>query len=234
MIADAIAMDAVIWLLFTFLAVIFLSKNPFLFILGIGAALQYAWCPASESQVNPWDMPTLFFWTLILLVNNTKKKKLILILIPIAAFYKEIVAVLSILILFWDDTPIKKRILLFITIGVSCVLVKIGCSWIGGSDSLLGNQSYHYEHKCRTGEYWILHRNFNCLFRGMNFNPVYFAMAGLWLPLFLLPIEQKYKIIALVYIGTVFIPGNITEARLWQELIPVFFVGYNQTKKGLV
>lgn len=109
---------------------------------------------------------------------------------------------------------------------------------------MLGNQSWEYElnvntgkHECRTGERFIWQKNINRLFKWNNFNPVYFAVSGVWLGIFLLPIHRKYKIVAATYMLTVFVPGNINEGRLWQELIPVFFVGWggmNATNKRQV
>lgn len=229
--ADVIAMDQCIWLFMTLICIILFSKIPFLMIAVTGIALQYAWLPMSEAQVNPWDAQSLFFWFIVLLVNNTKHRKMILFIIPVGALFKEIVAVLSILILFWDDVSVRDRLKLFLIIGFSCVGIKMIQGAIAGCP-ILGNQSFHYETKCRTGEYWIIHRNLNYFFKWSNFNPIWFSVTGIYTGLFLLPIHKKYRIIAIVYCCTVFIPGNITEGRLWHELIPVFLVGYETIRRA--
>lgn len=226
-IGDAIATDQCIWLFGTFLLIIFFSKNPLLLLFGVFAALQYSWLPMSEAQINPWDMPSIFFWTLVLFVARTKHKRAILFIIPIAALYKEIIAVTSILILIWTEVPLKRRILLFVVIGSLCVAIKMIGGYIGGCEYLLGNQSFHYETVCRTGEYYIAHRNFHSLFWWSNFNTVYFSIAGVWIGLFILPIDWRYRSMAIIYFCTVFIPGNITEGRLWNEIAICFFIGYD-------
>lgn len=238
--ANVIAADQCIWLLMAFAAIIVLSKKPLLFLLGTGIALQYSWLPMSEGQINPWDMPSLFWWTLVLLINSTKYKRAILYLIPAGALYKEIIAVLSILVLFWEDYPFKRRVVLFFCLALSCVSIKIIQGFIGGCP-VLGNQSFKFDyvpelqrHVCRTGETYIWQRNLHALGWWRNFNPIYFSITGLWIGLFLLPIPWMYRIIAMVYFSTVFVPGNITEARLWHELIPVFFVGYESIKRKVL
>jgi hypothetical protein len=206
-------------------------------LLGTGAALQYSFMPMSEAQINPWDMQSLFWWFLVLLVNNTKHRKAIIFLIPAGAMFKEIIAVLSILILFWDDYSFKRRVIILILVSGGCVAIKMIQGAIGGC-SIIGNQSFRYDynptvqkHVCRTGETWIFQRNLHSLIWWKNFNPIYCSIAGLWLGIILLPIPTPYRFIALAYC-IVFIPGNITEARLWHELIPVFFVGYESMKKN--
>lgn len=235
--ANVIAFDQCVWYFLMFAAIISFSRKPLFFLLGAGAALQYAWLPMAEGQVTPWDGPSLFWWTLVLLINETKYRKSIVYLIPIGAMYKEIIAVLAILILFWDDRSVKSRLILFGVVGCCSVFIKMVQGLIGGCNAL-GNQSFHFDwnekagdYVCRTGEKWIWQRNLHSLAWWRNFNPIYFSVAGVWAGLFLLPIPWKYRIIAIVYCGTVFIPGNITEARLWHELIPVFFVGYEYKKK---
>lgn len=237
--ANVIAFDYCIWLFLTFLAIILLSHYPLLVLLGTGAALQYSFLPMSEGQVAPWDMPSLFWWFLVLLLNETKYKHCIVYLIPIGAMYKEILVVLSILILFWKDYSVKRRVVTFFIVSGIGVAFKMISGCIGGCD-ILGNQSFRYDynpivqkHICRTGETWIWQRNLHSLFWWSNFNPIYFSISGLWLGLIFLPIPAKFRVIALVYCSTVFIPGNITEGRLWHELIPVFFVGYEGMKKRI-
>lgn len=224
--SNSVASYHAFWVFITLVLLLILSKKKLLNMLIIGVALSYSWLPMAEYQVFPWDGPTLFFWLLILLINETRYKKSILFLIPIASIFKETSGVLCLLILFWDDVPIKQRVVMGVVVGLSVIAVKIGCDIAGGAEKLLGNQSYHYETKCRTGEYWIVHRNINQLFKWNNFNPVYLSLCGMWTGIFLLPMHIKYKLIAGSYLAIIFIPCVITEARLWNELIPVFIVGY--------
>lgn len=235
--ADVIALDYCVWVFAMFIVIIVLSRNPFVLIFGTAAAMQYSFMPMSEGQVSPWDMPSLFWWFLVLLINETKYKKTIIYLIPIGALYKEIIVVLSILILFWNDQPIKRRVILFFIVSGIGVGFKMVQGIVGGC-SVLGNQSFRYDynpiHKsyaCRTGETYIFVRNLHSMFWWSNFNPIWFSIGGLWLGIILLPLPAKFRVIAAVYFFTVFIPGNITEGRLWHELIPVFFVGYESYKK---
>lgn len=234
---NVIAADCCIWLFLTFLCIIIFSHNPLLMILGTGAALQYSFLPLSEGQINPWDMQSLFWWYLVLLVNNTKYKHYIVYMIPVGALYKEIIVILSILILFWDDYSFKRRVFVFFIVSGIGIAFKIIQGCLAGCN-IIGNQSFRYDYNavvkdyvCRTGEKYIWQRNLHSLLWWRNFNPIYFSIAGLWLGFILLPIPTPYRVIALVYCCTVFIPGNTTEGRLWHELIPVFFVGYEKHKK---
>lgn len=219
-------------LFITLLVIVLYAKNPLFFIFGFCAALQYAWLPMSEGQVNPWDQFAILSWLIILLVDQSKHRMQILWMIPLFSALKETTIVLSVLILFWGNVPIKKRIGLFLLSCGATVLIKVALSYIGGSGHILTNQSWHYETKCRTGEYWIIERNFHSLGWWSDFNPIYFSISGLWAALFLMPVPVKYKAIGAVYLVSIFgiLPGNTTEGRLWQELIPLFFVGYENKR----
>lgn len=226
--ANAVAWFSSIIIMVTFLTIIILSKNKLLFLLGTSAALQYAWLPMAEGQLNPWDQFALLSWVVILLVDTGKYRKNIVWLIPAFAIFKETTIVLSVLILFWDEITMKRRIIICVCIAVAVVAIKTALSHIGGDPGGTFNQSYHYESICRTGEYWIIERNFHALGWWKNFNPIYFSVAGLWAACLFWPgIHNKYKLITVGYLVLIFfiLPGNITEARLWQEVIPVFFVG---------
>lgn len=226
-------------LFISFLIIIFYSKRPLLFVFGMSAALQYAWLPMAEQQVNPWDQLALLSWIIILMLESSKYKKHIVWVIPLLSLLKETTAVLSILILFWDDVALKDRIRMFaLSLGLS-VVAKCVTSYMGGSRSALTNQSWQYDYNpklgrngCRTGERWIFERNLNSLGWWSNFNHVAFSVAGTWVATLLLPIKKSYKALTISYLLSIFIilPGNITEARLWQELIPVFFVGFENIK----
>jgi hypothetical protein len=225
----AIATHQTIILGALFLVVIALSKRKLLFILGIGSALCYAWTPAAHGHVCPWDSWAITVWTIILLVNDTKHKKHIIWMIPAFSLLKETTIILSVLMLFWGDVPIKIRIKYFCISFLSVLVIKFMLGIITGTG---GSPSYtlHYPHPCKTGEYWIIERNTHALTWWSNFNPIYFSISGLLAGIFLLPIEKQYKLISLTYLLFIFVPCVITEARLFQELVPVVMVGISKLK----
>jgi hypothetical protein len=220
--ASIIGWYGVFWLALTFFTIIILTKNRLFFILIVFAALQFSWLPCAENLFQPWDGPELFFWMLILLLNTTKHKRHILWLIPVATAFKESSAVLSILILFWCDRPLKKRIETFIIVCVISFVVKLVIDISAGCDIPFFTMPTHYPGQaCRTGHYWLADRNLWLLFQ-INMQYVLFAAAGLPIILFMFPGNMDYKIIGIVYFASIFAFCSLTESRLFNEYIALF------------
>lgn len=227
--AERCAAYNAVWLFGCFIVIMAFSKNPILFILGLFACSSYAWTPAGEFMLLPWDGPILFFWTLIFFLARPEYKKWMFLTMAIGVGFKESIILASIIPLFWNG-PIKERIKNFIMAGIICVTVKLTLDFIVQNPIPFLSMQTHYDTICRTGQYWIIHRNLWSLNQPI-LNHVIFSAGGLIAAILLLPKKAiMFKTIALCYMLLIMFFGVITEARLWNELIPMFFIGLERSK----
>lgn len=191
------------------------------------------WLPMAEQQVYPWDAWVPLCWVAILLSYQARRYWLVIVLIPVCSLLKETTIVLSILILFERDKTLRSRLVAFGCVVGVVLIIKVILSHVGGADHALINQTFRYPTPCRTGETWIFMRNLHSLAWWRDFNPIWLSGAGLWLGFIIAPIRLEYRLVAAAYFAITVMVCVMTEARLWQEMLVLFMVGFADNISGL-
>lgn len=204
-------------------------------IFGYAACLGYAWTPSerptSDFLLMPWDAPLLFFWTFILTMRDKEWRFLLPSVIGVATAFTETVILLSVIPLFYEKTDLKKRLTFSVMCFSAGVAVKICCDILAGNSIPFFTIATHYTAVNQAGHYWCVAQNIDLLLRPW-LNHVLFAVGGIWLAIIFLPKKAfMFKVVAAEYALFLFFSGILSEFRLWQEFIPIFFIGYNSTRK---
>lgn len=216
-----------LWLAGCFLLIIGLSKKPLLWIFGLFGAMMYAWTPTAQSLLFPWDGPSLFFWVLISFMAMHKYRYAVFVIVPLAMGFKETAIVAAIIPLFWRDLPLKSRILKFGMLLVCCVIIKITIDVLLGNPIPFFTMETHFEYRNKVGYYSLIEHNIHMLFFKAGLNNPYFINGGVLIALFLLSYRRgvwMYKSMALGFCSIIMICGVVNEARIFHELIPLFFI----------
>lgn len=196
----------------------FLGRRSVFYVFGLYAGITFGYLTRLEwaARAYPWDMPALFFYTVFVLFFIQKKYWLIFFIIPLGTGFKETVMILSLGFLL-IDIPWKRRLLLFSGCMGLTLLVKIVIDYYTRSPLLLtmetrmnGDQSFNLY-------LW------NNLESFLSFFP-YLINAGTLLVFYLLPnVNQKIlhlKLISIPFVLGILLFGNVSEYRIWFELIP--------------
>jgi len=114
------------WLLLIFGALIFLADNPLFVIPLVYAGMTYMLTPPDNVIITPWDLPSMFFWTVSYLFWQRKYYLPMLAVIVFGTAFKETVAV-SAFLFFFTTLSWRRRWTLFGAAFVACLLLKM---WI--------------------------------------------------------------------------------------------------------
>ncbi|HYA78894.1 MAG TPA: hypothetical protein VED19_00105 [Candidatus Nitrosopolaris sp.] len=114
------------WLLLIFAALICWADNPLFVIPLVFAGLCYSLTPPDNVTFFPWDLPSMFFWTLSFLLWQRKHYPWMLATIVLGTVFKETVAVMAILF-FFTTISWRRRWVFFGAAFVACLLLKL---WI--------------------------------------------------------------------------------------------------------
>lgn len=216
----------VFWLFLINLLFIILRKNFSLFYMfGIFTALSFVYIPDIYARVYPWDMPSLFFYCLFIFILAKGKLKWLIFILPIATGFKETVIILSLIFLVWDEVNFKNRIIYTVLTLVLCISLKSILGIITRNESVFFTMDVNFDtiNNALT--------NVLSLFKGNVYNLI-FINAGTALTFFMLPSRDKYilclKVIALIFIASNFIYGNIAEYRIFIEIIPFALYGFDK------
>jgi hypothetical protein len=214
------------WLFAVFLLCIFLVKNQLFWIFGIFASACYAWTPAAEYRIYPWDGPALFFWTLLVLCSRPRFKDILPFILMIGTGFKETVMLGFLIPLFWFEMPKRERIARCAIYLAACVMMKVTVVMLSrgllpfyliGAGAIAGQSVHHGLPK-------DFMNNIHAIFSWKLNHPV-FINGGTLLATFLLPNIKNivmFKVLALLYIIVMLFFGGICEFRIWHEMIPVF------------
>lgn len=210
-----------------FLAMIIMMlffKNPTFCIVALAAGVSYRWTPAAEGFIVPWDTPMLSIWAGILVLSQSQYRKWLPVAAGLAMGFKETIILAALIPLF--DTTIKKRERFnrFLVTGFTCVAVKVIIDIAVGNPVPLFTMWSHYPTTCRTGEYWLVHRNINTFMR-IELNHIIFTAGGMIVAGLMVCKSKMCRSIVLAYIPFMFAFCVITEARLWNEMLPVILFG---------
>ncbi len=115
-----------VWLLLIFATLICLADNPMFVIPLMFAGLCYSLTPPDNVTFFPWDLPSMFFWTLSFLLWQRKNYRWMLATIVLGTMFKETVAVMA-LLFFFTTISWRQRWALFGAAFVACLLLKL---WI--------------------------------------------------------------------------------------------------------
>jgi len=114
------------WLALIFVSILLLADNALFVIPLVYAGLMYTLTPPDNIIITPWDLPSMFFWTLAYLFWQRKYYLPMLATIVIGTAFKETVAVTAFLF-FFTTLSWRTRGKLFGATFVACVLLKL---WI--------------------------------------------------------------------------------------------------------
>ncbi len=114
------------WLLLLFVALIYLAENPLFAIPFVYAGVTYMLTPPDNVIITPWDLPSMFFWTLSYLLWRHKYYLPMVAVIVLGTAFKETVAVTAFLF-FFTTLNWRTRGTLFGATFVGCLLLKL---WI--------------------------------------------------------------------------------------------------------
>jgi len=112
------------WLFLTFALIIGLADNALLVIALVFAGMCYSLTPPDAVAIFPWDMPSMFFWTLCFLLWQRGKYLWMLVAIVAGTAFKETVAVTAFLF-FFTSISWRKRWMFFGAAAVGCLLLKL-------------------------------------------------------------------------------------------------------------
>lgn len=114
------------WLVLIFTALIFLADNALFVIPLIFAGMIYVLTPPDDVIITPWDLPSMFFWTLSFLLWQRKNYLWMLATIILGTAFKETVAVTAFLF-FFMTVNWRRRWIFFGAAFLGCLLLKL---WI--------------------------------------------------------------------------------------------------------
>ena len=115
-----------VWLLLIFAMLIGLTDNPLFVVALVFAGLCYSLTPPDNVTIFPWDLPSMFFWTLSFLLWQRKNYRWMLAAIVLGTMFKETVAVMAMLF-FFTTMSWRQRWAFFGAAFVACLLLKL---WI--------------------------------------------------------------------------------------------------------
>jgi hypothetical protein len=116
----------VAWLLLIFAVLIFFADNPLFVIALVYAGMTYILTPPDNIVMTPWDLPSMFFWTVSYLLWQRKYYLPMVAVIVLGTAFKETVAVTAFLF-FFTTLSWRARARLFGATFVACLLLKL---WI--------------------------------------------------------------------------------------------------------
>lgn len=114
------------WLLLIFAALICLADNPMFVIPLVFAGMCYSLTPPDDVTIYPWDMPSVFFFTLSFLLWQRRNFGWMLATIIVGTVFKETCAITA-LLYFFAPLDWKKKIRFFGSAFAVCLLLKL---WI--------------------------------------------------------------------------------------------------------
>ena len=208
------------WLFLLFLALIYYRRDSLLLMLGVFAGLMYNLSDLSKLYY-PWDMPTMFFFTVAFLLYDRKSKWLLMLVVCIGGLFKETTLLCAILILLGENWTLKRRITCFVGVVVATLLLnKMMMAHYGLKSTSLALMN------SSDGRisYQLLYDNVRYLF-SLDLRHVLFSNAGTLLVIMLIPWRNHrnviFKLIIIAFIIGQALYGIFTEVRIWYEMLPL-------------
>ena len=212
------------WLFLLFLLLILFRRDALLIILGVFGGLMYNLTdPAQPPFYYPWDLPTMFFFTLACLLYDSRRLWLLMVVVWLGGLFKETTLCCALLILLGEHWSLKKRVLGFIvTVLATFAANKLLMTLYDVSAPVLAmNDAPHIADIFRNTRAFL---NVNLLF-SLDLRHVLFANAGSLLIMMLIPWRNRrdvvFKTVILAFIIGQFFCGIFNEFRIWYELLPL-------------
>jgi hypothetical protein len=211
------------WLFLLFLLLMLYRRDALLIMLGVFAGLMYYLSDPLYAQFYPWDLPTMFFFTLACLLYDSRRMGLLLAVVWMGALFKETTLCCALLILLGEHWPWRKRLAGFAGTVVGTLVTYQLLMWLFDMKAPIfamnGAKSAH-------DLVWnsVMVSNIHTLF-SLTPRHVLFANAGSLFILLLLPWRNRrdmvFKTLIVVFIVGEFFWGIINEFRIWYELLPL-------------
>lgn len=218
------------WLLLIFGVLICLADNPLFVIPLVFAGMCYSLTPPDDVTIYPWDMPSVFFFTLSFLLWQRRNFGWMLTTIIVGTAFKETCAVTA-LLYFFAPLDWKKKIGYFGSAFAVCLLLKL---WI--TQAMMGHMQICTATFTKSGNdsgfsLLTLKQNlqdffglYGAIFIGVN--------AGTFIVALLLPArtlaEKGIKTVLVVFfIGQSF-AGAYRELREFMDVLPMSVLYLNR------
>ena len=211
------------WLFLTNLVFVALDREKALvYIFGVFAGLSFAYTPGiGETRIYPWDLTSLFCFSCFVGLIKLHRVQWLVVFIPIATLFKETALILLVAFLFWDQVPLRRRLVAILATLLATFCLK------GSVDLITANPSPIVTMTLRDGPgVYRFSDNIRQLLYGRVWtNHPFFINSGLLASLLILPMGDRrihmLKAIGILFILGNFFFGNIIEYRIWFEVIPL-------------
>jgi hypothetical protein len=214
------------WLLLIFGVLIFCADNPVFVIPLVYAGMTYILTPPDNVIITPWDLPSMFFWTISYLLWQRKHYLPMLAVIVLGTAFKETVAVTAFLF-FFTTLSWRRRWTLFGAAFVACVLLKLWISYAvyGEVRIFTADTRTHFGFQVFK-DFFDPHINHFIWVNGGTF------IIALCLPMKTL-IERGTKFILVVFLlgmtAACILAATIYESRQFLDVLPISVLYLGQT-----
>ncbi|MBI5570961.1 MAG: hypothetical protein HY914_13540 [Desulfomonile tiedjei] len=214
-------------------------KNALFLIFGTFGALYYAFTPESGIRIYPWDLPPLFFFVLLYIGVRIRRPLLVIPAVIVGTGFKETVALGSLVFLFWDELPVRKRLEYTAVCAAGAAGVKIAI------DILTSNPTWGFT--MEWGVYGplvgrgtsdlgiVLLYNFKALATPTLNHPI-FVNAGTFVVFLLLPVRDRedlmWKVLGVLFLVGILLFAIVNEYRVFFEVIPFSLYAIKKTLDG--
>jgi hypothetical protein len=205
------------WFMLTsFALILFFRHRSLFYMFGLFVVISFGYMDIARTnlalRLYPWDMPSIFIFTLFVIFFIQKKYNWLFLLIPLGVGFKETALILCFGFLFIEE-PAKQKIYKFLIALALCLLVKLSLDMFVRAP-LFFTMETEAEQKFLT---------YN-LSRFRDAVP-FFINAGTLLAFLILPSAGNKNILAFKALTILFIAGNLmfgilTEYRIWIEAAP--------------
>jgi hypothetical protein len=156
-----------------------------------------------------WDGPALAFAALAIVTRSPWR---LLGCLFVGMLFKETIIVFSILLLFWPEWSLKKRVSWFVVAGIGCLIIKsMVYLWLYGTPLFfVGGKSFLSENLT-----WL------CSF---HLNGIYFAGGGLLLAWCLSKQKMEHVLIFIIFNIGILMVSALQELRHYNELLPMIAI----------
>jgi hypothetical protein len=208
------------WLFALFCLLSFYRTDALLIILGTFAGLMLSISNVGGYKAySPFDMPMMFFFTwAIITYDNSKRVLPLATVICLGALFRETVMVSSLLILFGEHWPWRKRIIGFVsTFAVYLAAKKLLVLAYAVPIATFSWDNFH------SGIH--LFDNFQLTFISHRLNSPLIVNAGSLLIMLLLPWrtyrDKLFKLVTAAFVAPIFVFAASTEVRVWLDVLPL-------------
>ncbi len=211
------------WLFLLFLLLILYRRDALLIMLGVVGGLMCYFSEPGYSQFYPWDMPTMFFFTLACLLYDSRRMELLMAVVWLGALFKETTLCCALLILLGEHWSWKKRIAGFAGTVVATLATYKLLMWLYDIKApilAMNNTTTLHDLIWKS----VLVSNVQGLF-SLSLPHVLFVNAGGFFILMLLPWRNRrdvvFKLLIVVFVIGLFFWSYANEFRGWYELLPL-------------